>query len=223
MPKSLVYVIARVLIGLALFGTISPAVAEYEQGKPYLGESALLAMEPMATAKARPRDRTSATPALTPSPPPFKAPRPGLIIPRSLTSGAPQDRIAQLLGILRVTARWTFHIAHQETIHRRLLLEGQVSPPYERNYYDPLVFYLVIGPDFLSLEVSRDFDGERLLEYLFGLLGAPLEPPRTQVGGRQDEEEGALLLVEWLFPPEGRPDLLRRLGDILGAPLPSQT
>ena len=57
-----------------------------------------------------------------------------------------------------------------------------------------------MGQDYLSLEVSRDFDGERLLEYLYTRLGQPVEPPRIQVGGRQDEEEGALLLVEWRFP-----------------------
>ncbi|HZK14430.1 MAG TPA: hypothetical protein VFC55_07910, partial [Desulfobaccales bacterium] len=74
---------------------------------------------------------------------------------------------------------------------RRLILEGHVSPPYERRYHDELFFYAVMGPDHLSLEVSRDFDGERLLDYLFEQLGASEEPPRTQVGGRQDEEEGA--------------------------------
>jgi hypothetical protein len=114
---------------------------------------------------------------------------------------------------------WKFRILHQEARSRRLILEGHASPPYERPYHDPLFFYAVAGPDFLSLEVSRDFDGERLLEYLFEQLGEPAEPPRTQVGGRQDEEEGALLLVEWRFPPEGRSEFLRRWGNILGQPL----
>jgi hypothetical protein len=111
---------------------------------------------------------------------------------------------------------WQFTILLQEARSRRLILEGQVAPPYPRPYHDPLVFYAVLGPDFLSLEVSRDFDGERLLEFLYGLLGEPEEPPRVQVGGSQLDEEGALLLVEWRFPAAERPARLQRLGDILG-------
>jgi hypothetical protein len=118
-----------------------------------------------------------------------------------------------------VVGGWKFNILHQEARSRRLIMEGHVSPPYERPYHDPLVFYAVAGPDYLSLEVSRDFDGDRLLEYLYGLLGQPEEPPRIQVGGRQDEEEGALLLVEWRFPAAAREGMIRRLGDILGHPL----
>ena len=72
------------------------------------------------------------------------------------------------------------------------------------------------GPDYLSLEVSRDFDGERLLHYLTGILGQPAAPPRVQVGGSQLDEEGALLLVEWHFPPAGRGEMIQRLGEILG-------
>ena len=111
---------------------------------------------------------------------------------------------------------WHFTILLQEARSRRLILEGQVAPPYPRPYHDPLVFYAVVGPDFLSLEVSRDFDGERLLEYLTGLLGQPADGPRIQVGGSQIDEEGALLLVEWRFPAAERPAMLRRLGDIMG-------
>ncbi len=118
-----------------------------------------------------------------------------------------------------ISGDWKFHILHEETRPRRLILEGHVSPPYERPYHDPLFFYAVIGRDYLSLEVSRDFDGERLLEYLFERLGQPEEPPRTQVGGRQDEEEGALLLVEWRFPAEGRQAMLQRLEEIMGQSL----
>lgn len=115
--------------------------------------------------------------------------------------------------------KWHFTILHQEPRSRRLILEGQAQPPYERPYHDPLVFYAVLGPDYLSLEVSRDFDGERLLAYLIGLLGEPPEPPRIQVGGSQIDEEGALLLVEWPFPAAERAEMIRRLGDILGQPL----
>ena len=114
---------------------------------------------------------------------------------------------------------WKFRILKVEARPRRLILEGHVSPPYERPYHDELFFYAVMGLDFLSLEVSRDFDGERLLDYLFVQLGAPEEPPRIQVGGRQDEEEGALLLVEWRFPADGRPAMLRRLEEIMGQSL----
>ena len=115
--------------------------------------------------------------------------------------------------------KWHFTILRQEPRSRRLILEGQAHPPYERPYHDPLVFYAVLGPDFLSLEVSRDFDGERLLEYLFGLLGQPDDGPRIQVGGSQIDEEGALLLVEWRFPAAERAVMRQRLGDILGQPL----
>lgn len=116
---------------------------------------------------------------------------------------------------------WQFEILRVESRARRLILEGHAYPPYERPYHDPLFIYTVLGPDYLSLEVSRDFDGERLLEYLFGLLGQPEEPPRIQVGGRQDEEEGALLLVEWRFPAERRGDMRERLSAILGHTLSS--
>ncbi len=114
---------------------------------------------------------------------------------------------------------WKFRILQRDARPRRLILEGHVSPPYKRPYHDELFFYAVIGRDHLSLEVSRDFDGERLLDHLFVLLGQPVEPPRTQVGGRQDEEEGALLLVEWRFPADERQAMLRRLGEIMGQSL----
>jgi hypothetical protein len=114
---------------------------------------------------------------------------------------------------------WKFRVLHREARPRRLIVEGHVSPPYERPYHDELFFYAVMGLDYLSLEVSRDFDGERLLDYLFLQLGAPEEPPRIQVGGRQDEEEGALLLVEWRFPAGGRQAMLRRLEEIMGQSL----
>ena len=63
-----------------------------------------------------------------------------------------------------VQTDWKFRILHREARPRRLILEGHVSPPYERPYHDELFFYAVVGLDFLSLEVSRDFDGERLLD-----------------------------------------------------------
>ncbi len=115
--------------------------------------------------------------------------------------------------------KWHFTILRQEARPRRLILEGHAHPPYERPYHDPLFFYAVVGTEYLSLEVSRDFDGERLLEYLTGLLGPPAEAPRVQVGGSQIDEEGALLLVEWHFPADGQADMVRRLGDILGLTL----
>jgi hypothetical protein len=114
---------------------------------------------------------------------------------------------------------WKFRILLREARPRRLILEGNAFPPYERPYHDALYFYAVMGLDYLSLEVSRDFDGDRLLEYLFVQLGPPEEPPRIQVGGRQDEEEGALLLVEWRFPADGRQAMLRRLEEIMGQSL----
>jgi hypothetical protein len=137
-----------------------------------------------------------------------------------LTSPGKAGKIQPLkLKEVLVVGSWKFSLLHQEARSRRLILEGHAHPPYERPYHDPLFFYAVVGPNYLSLEVSRDFDGERLLAYLFGLLGEPVEPPRVQVGGSQIDEEGALLLVEWPFPPEGRSEFIRRLGDILGHPL----
>jgi len=118
-----------------------------------------------------------------------------------------------------VQTDWKFRILLRDARPRRLILEGHASPPYERPYHDELFFYAVMGLDYLSLEVSRDFDGERLLDHLFGRLGAPAEPPRIQVGGRQDEEEGALLLVEWRFPADARQAMLRRLEEIMGQSL----
>jgi hypothetical protein len=115
---------------------------------------------------------------------------------------------------------WKFEILRQEARSRRLILEGHIIPPYPRPYHDPLFFYLVLGPDYLSLEVSRDFDGDNFLTDLARLWGPPEEGPRIQVGGRQDEEEGALQLVEYHFLPDLRPEMLRRLGEILDHPLP---
>ncbi len=115
--------------------------------------------------------------------------------------------------------RWRFTVLRIEARSRRLILEGHAQPPYERPYHDPLFFYGVVGPDYLSLEVSRDFDGERLLAYFTELLGRPAAEPRVQVGGSQIDEEGALLLVEWSFPAADRNQMIRRLGDILGQPL----
>jgi hypothetical protein len=115
---------------------------------------------------------------------------------------------------------WKFEILHQEARSRRLIVEGHIIPPHPRPYHDPLYFYLVLGPDYLSLEVSRDFDGDNFLAYLARLWGPPEEGPRIQVGGRQDEEEGALQLVEHQFMPDLRPEMLKRLAALLGLPLP---
>ena len=78
--------------------------------------------------------------------------------------------------------KWKFRILLREARPRRLILEGHVSPPYERPYHDPLYFYAVIGRDFLSLEVSRDFDGERLLDYCSSSWAPPKSLPGP--GGR---------------------------------------
>ncbi len=118
-----------------------------------------------------------------------------------------------------MTASWTFTITHQESRSRRFILEGHAHPPYPRPYHDPLFFYGVLGPDYLSMEMSRDFDGERLLEFLSGQLGAPADGPRVQVGGSQIDEEGALLLTEWRFPAAERQAMLDRLAAVLGQPL----
>ena len=150
--------------------------------------------------RRRPQD-----PSFPPRPGLTSGPKPGTIFTMSTTANGHRD--------------WKFRILLRDARPRRLILEGHVSPPYERPYHDELFFYAVMGLDYLSLEVSRDFDGERLLDYLFGWLGAPEEPPRIQVGGRQDEEEGALLLVEWRFPADGRQAMLRRLEEIMGQSL----
>jgi hypothetical protein len=111
---------------------------------------------------------------------------------------------------------WKFEIQRQEARSRRLIVEGHVIPPYPRPYHDPLFFYLVLGHDYLSLEVSRDFDGDNFLAFLTRLWGPPEEGPRVQVGGRQDEEEGALQLVEYQFMPDLRPEMLKRLAALIG-------
>ncbi len=115
---------------------------------------------------------------------------------------------------------WKFRLTRQETRSTRLILEGAASPPYPRPYPDELFLYLVMGANYLSLEVSRDFDGDRLTDHFIEALGPPADT-RIQVGGRQDEEEGALLLSEWHFPPEARPEMVRRLGDIIGQTFPT--
>jgi hypothetical protein len=143
----------------------------------------------------------------------------GMIRTRLTSPGKPVRILSDTAKETALAERWQFLILQQEARSRRLILEGQAHPPYARPYYDPLIFYAVVGPDFLSLEVSRDFDGERLLEYLTGLLGEPQEPPRIQAGGSQMDEEGALLLVEWRFPAAGRAEMIRRLGAILSQPL----
>jgi hypothetical protein len=139
--------------------------------------------------------------------------------PERLTSAPKPGTILTMSTTANVQTDWKFRILLRDARPRRLILEGNASPPYERPYHDALYFYAVMGLDYLSLEVSRDFDGERLLDYLFVQLGAPEEPPRIQVGGRQDEEEGALLLVEWRFPADRREDMLRRLEEIMGQSL----
>jgi len=135
-------------------------------------------------------------------------------------SGKPVRIVANTAKEAALPENWQFTVLRQEARSRRLILEGQAHPPYARPYHDPLFFFAVSGPDFLSLEVSRDFDGERLLHYLAGLLGPPAAPPRVQVGGSQLDEEGALLLVEWHFPPARRGEMIQRLGEILGRALP---
>ncbi len=134
--------------------------------------------------------------------------------------GKPVRIVANTAKEAALPEKWQFTVLRQEARSRRLILEGQAHPPYARPYHDPLFFYAVAGPDYLSLEVSRDFDGERLLQYLAGLLGQPAAPPRVQVGGSQLDEEGALLLVEWHFPPAGRAEMIQRLGAIIGWALP---
>jgi hypothetical protein len=137
-----------------------------------------------------------------------------------LTSSRKPDRIfATTAEETPLPEKWHFTILRQEPRSRRLILEGQAHPPYERPYHDPLLFYAVMGLDYLSLEVSRDFDGERLLAFLTGLLGQPADGPRVQVGGSQIDEEGALLLVEWRFAATDRAAMQQRLGDILGQQL----
>jgi len=134
--------------------------------------------------------------------------------------GKPVRIVANTAKEAALPENWQFTVLRQEARSRRLILEGQAHPPYARPYHDPLFFFAVFGPDYLSLEVSRDFDGERLLHYLAGLLGPPAAPPRVQLGGSQLDEEGALLLVEWHFPPAARGEMIQRLGEILGRALP---
>jgi hypothetical protein len=115
--------------------------------------------------------------------------------------------------------RWQFKFSRQERRSRRLILEGIAYPPYERPYYDDLFLYMVLGPEHISLETSRDFDGDNLIAFLLEQLGPPADGPRIQVGGRQDEEEGALMLVEWQFPKDAYKAMTARLEEIFGQKL----
>jgi hypothetical protein len=115
---------------------------------------------------------------------------------------------------------WQFRIARQETRSRQIILEGYAAVQQAGASLAEVFFLLMLGPDYLSLEVSREILGERLLDYLAGQLGPPAAPPRIIVGGH--EEEGALSFVEWNFSATERERMIRRLSEILGRPLASQ-
>jgi len=115
---------------------------------------------------------------------------------------------------------WSFRLSRREFRPRQIILEGYASLSEERPEVDEVFWLLIIGPDFLSLEVSRELLGERLLDFLTAKLGTPVAPPRIIVGSHEGEE-GALSQVEWSFPSFGRDLMIRSLAEVLGHPLPS--
>jgi len=117
------------------------------------------------------------------------------------------------------TETWSFRLSRREFRRRQIILEGYASLAEERPEVDEVFWLLMIGPDFLSLEVSRELMGERLLAFLAAKLGNPVGPPRIIVGGHEGEE-GALSQVEWHFPASGRDLMIRSLAEVLGHPLP---
>jgi hypothetical protein len=114
--------------------------------------------------------------------------------------------------------RWRFRLARREFRSRQIILEGYASLPEDTPGTDEVFWLLIIGPNFLSLEISRELLGERLLDFFMEKLGPPSTPPRIMVGGHEGEE-GALSQVAWDFPASGRVHLVQRLSEILGQPL----
>ena len=115
---------------------------------------------------------------------------------------------------------WSFRFSRREFRPRQIILEGYASTSEEPTEVDEIFWLLIVGPDFLTLEVSREFLGERLLDFFTAKLGTPVAPPRIIVGGHEGEE-GALTQVEWSFPASGRDLMIRTLAEILRLPLPS--
>jgi hypothetical protein len=95
-------------------------------------------------------------------------------------------------------AIWRFRLSRREFRTRQIILEGYASLPEERPEVYEAFWLLLLGPDFLALEVSQELLGERLLSFLTGKLGQPAAPPRIIVGSHEGEE-GAMSQVEWLF------------------------
>lgn len=114
---------------------------------------------------------------------------------------------------------WSFRLSRREFRPRQIILEGYASLSGERPEVDEVFWLLIIGPDFLSLEISRELLGERLLDFFAAKLGTPVAPPRIIVGGHEGEE-GALSQVEWSFPAPGRDVMIGALAEVLGQPLP---
>jgi hypothetical protein len=115
---------------------------------------------------------------------------------------------------------WSFRLSRRQFRPRQIILEGYASLPEESPEGDEAFWFLILGPNFLFLEASRELLGERLLGYFTVKLGAPVAPPRIIVGSHEGEE-GALSQVEWRFPASGRDLMIRSLSEVLGHPLPS--
>jgi hypothetical protein len=114
---------------------------------------------------------------------------------------------------------WSFRLSRREFRPRQIILEGYASRSGEGPEVDEVFWLLIMGPDFLSLEISREILGERLLDCFTARLGTPVAPPRIIVGSHEGEE-GALSQVEWRFPAPGRDLMISALAEVLGHPLP---
>ena len=115
---------------------------------------------------------------------------------------------------------WKFRLARREFRGKRIILEGYASLAEDNPAGDEVFWLMMVGPDFLSLEISQELLGERLMGFFTERLGPPSTPPRIMVGGHEGEE-GALSQVEWHFPASGRVHLVQRLSEILDQPLPN--
>ena len=116
--------------------------------------------------------------------------------------------------------RWKFRLARREFRGKKIILEGYASLAEHSPTVDEVFWLMMVGSDFLSLEISQELLGEHLLNLFAKKLGPPSTPPRIMVGG-QEGEEGALSQVAWDFPMSGRVHLVQRLAEILEQPLPN--
>jgi hypothetical protein len=139
-----------------------------------------------------------------------------IMITKSKNSAAPKTAPEDYS---RLTDGWQFNFSRLNIRARRIIIEGYAFLAENPPEADEIYLLLLLGPDYLSLEVSGGLQGDRLLDFFSKQLGQPAAPPRIIVGSHEGEE-GALSQVEWPFPLSGRAHIIRRVSEILGLPLP---